>query len=319
METIRNYLEAMFANMPNTPEVIRAKDELWQMMEDNYEELIAQGKTENEAIGTVIAEFGNINDLDLNLGTEVLVQDNTEKRYIDSDTAKHYIEAMEKRGFRIGIAVMLCITCVIWPILFNGLGAIGMFAQIGIAVAIFINTAGLMRDYTFVEQSPCYLDYATSNEMTDEYRRLQYTLNIRKTIGVLLCAMCWVPAAVLDEIPVFSTGLLDDFSAIILFIMVGTGVLLLIHSAGIMRSYERLLNVNDGDTVSAHYKDNVPVKPKYINKAAETVMEVFWPLVTCGYLCWSFLTFNWGRSWIVFPIGAAVFMVLKACLISKDE
>ena len=36
METIRNYLESMFANLPGTPEVRRAKDELWQMMEDKY-------------------------------------------------------------------------------------------------------------------------------------------------------------------------------------------------------------------------------------------------------------------------------------------
>lgn len=319
METIRNYLEAMFANMPNTPEVIRAKDELWQMMEDNYEELIAQGKSENEAVGTVISEFGNINDLDLNLGTEVLNQDNIEKRYIDAETAKSYIDLKSKRGMRIGIAIMLCITCVIWPILFEGLGAIGMFVQIGVAVAIFINTAGMMRDYIFIEKTPCYLDYATTNEVADEFRRLQYTLNIRKTIGVLLCAMCWVPAAILDEIPVFSSGLLDNLSGIVLFIMVGTGVFILVQSSSIKESYERLLNINDENTVSGHYTEKTEDKPKYINKAAQTIMEVFWPLVTCGYLCWSFLTFNWGRSWIVFPIGAAVFMVLKACLTAKDE
>ena len=31
METIRNYLENMFLNLPNTPEVYKAKNELWQM------------------------------------------------------------------------------------------------------------------------------------------------------------------------------------------------------------------------------------------------------------------------------------------------
>ena len=34
METIKSYLETMFANMPDTPEVIRAKSELFGMMED---------------------------------------------------------------------------------------------------------------------------------------------------------------------------------------------------------------------------------------------------------------------------------------------
>ena len=34
MEAIRNYLETMFANLPNTMEVQKAKRELGQMMED---------------------------------------------------------------------------------------------------------------------------------------------------------------------------------------------------------------------------------------------------------------------------------------------
>ena len=33
METIRNYLESMFSQLPNTPEVLKAKYELGQMME----------------------------------------------------------------------------------------------------------------------------------------------------------------------------------------------------------------------------------------------------------------------------------------------
>ena len=58
METIKSYLEAMFANMPNTPEVKKAKDELLTMMEDKYNEMIADGVNENTAVGTVISEFG---------------------------------------------------------------------------------------------------------------------------------------------------------------------------------------------------------------------------------------------------------------------
>lgn len=32
METIKNYLENMFSHLPNTPEVQKAKYELYQMM-----------------------------------------------------------------------------------------------------------------------------------------------------------------------------------------------------------------------------------------------------------------------------------------------
>ena len=81
METIRNYLETMFANMPNTPEVKRAKDELLQMMEDKYNELIAEGVNENAAVGTVISEFGNLDELaeDLGLTKEVDEVNNRQK------------------------------------------------------------------------------------------------------------------------------------------------------------------------------------------------------------------------------------------------
>lgn len=73
MEAIRNYLETMFLNLPNTPEVYKAKNELWQMMEDKYTELKNEGKSENEAVGTVIAEFGNLDELAEDLGIKQFV------------------------------------------------------------------------------------------------------------------------------------------------------------------------------------------------------------------------------------------------------
>ena len=68
METIKNYLENMFSHLPNTPEVQKAKYELYQMMEDKYNELIPEGKSDNEAIGIVISEFGNLDELADSLG-----------------------------------------------------------------------------------------------------------------------------------------------------------------------------------------------------------------------------------------------------------
>ena len=63
METIKNYLETMFANLPDTEETRRAKSELFSMMEDKYNELKAQGMAENAIVGTIITEFGNIDEL----------------------------------------------------------------------------------------------------------------------------------------------------------------------------------------------------------------------------------------------------------------
>ena len=63
METIRIYLENMFSRLPKTPQIIRLENDMLRTMEDKYEELKSQGKSENEAIGIVISEFGNIDEL----------------------------------------------------------------------------------------------------------------------------------------------------------------------------------------------------------------------------------------------------------------
>lgn len=70
MDTILGYLESMFATLPDTPELLKARRELGQMMEDKYSELIAKGASENEAIGTVISEFGNLDEVAQALGIE---------------------------------------------------------------------------------------------------------------------------------------------------------------------------------------------------------------------------------------------------------
>ena len=68
MESIRNYLDNVFASVPNTEAVARVKAELLANMEDKYRELIEGGASENEAAGRVFTDFGNIDELFAELG-----------------------------------------------------------------------------------------------------------------------------------------------------------------------------------------------------------------------------------------------------------
>ena len=63
MDTIETFLDAMFAPYPATPRLTEARGELRAMMEDAYNDAIAQGKTHNEAVGQVITDFGNLEEL----------------------------------------------------------------------------------------------------------------------------------------------------------------------------------------------------------------------------------------------------------------
>ena len=63
MDVINAYLETMFLPYPQTPRLLEAKEDLRGMMEDAYNEAISAGRSNNEAVGKVIAEFGNIEEL----------------------------------------------------------------------------------------------------------------------------------------------------------------------------------------------------------------------------------------------------------------
>lgn len=63
MKTIQEYINHIFSTLPQTTEIERVKEEILSNMEEKYEELKKEGKSENEAIGIVISEFGNIDEL----------------------------------------------------------------------------------------------------------------------------------------------------------------------------------------------------------------------------------------------------------------
>ncbi|WP_448759880.1 permease prefix domain 1-containing protein [Actinomyces oricola] len=63
MDAIDTFLTAMFAPYPSTARLLEAKGELRAMMEDAYNDALAQGRSHNEAVGQVITDFGNLEEL----------------------------------------------------------------------------------------------------------------------------------------------------------------------------------------------------------------------------------------------------------------
>lgn len=323
METIKSYLEAMFANLPNTPEVHKAKSELLQMMEDKYSELIAEGKSENEAVGTVISEFGNLEELaeELNLTDEMVAaassEDALNRRFISLEEVKDYVNAQSRHANLRGLGVFLCITAVIWPMMnevFGGsenIGALLMFLSIFSAVAIFIYSATKMKPWSFIEKTPCQIDMNTANYIDTERKKYLGTYALYKTVGVILCAMCWLPAAFFEDVAYVK----DDFGGMILFIMIGTGVFMLIKAKSTNKTYETILSLNNANTISGSYgRDRTPV---YINETIASIMSVYWPTITCLYFIWSFLTFRWEITWIVWPVAAVIAKIINTTLTKR--
>lgn len=323
METIKNYLEGMFASLPNTPEVLKAKHELFQMMEDKYNELIEEGKNDNEAIGVVISEFGNLDELSESLGIKEVTDEYqlTECRIIGRDEATDYVNAKRKQSIGLGLGILLCIVSVIAPILSGAfsfhdvIGACLMFIIVAIGVIFIVLSNVSLKKWSYIFKEPSQLDYATANFIKEERDRFSTGHALRLTAGIIMCALCWIPCAIFEDVftaSIFSNG---DFAASLLFLMVGAGVFFIVQTNNEYAAYEKLLKLNGQVRISENAKDDGI--PNYANPTVDIIMHVYWPTVTCIYLTWSFLSFRWGITWIVWVIASVVFGALKT--VFRDE
>ncbi len=157
MEILIEYLNTMFMGLPETEEVKKAREELLQMMEDKYNELIGMGVPKNSAIGTIISEFGNVDELKESLGiknaeaenseAEITEKENEPVEIITEEEAAEYEKAKIKQAIRTSFGVALLILSPAVLIFFahflanKVLAVILMFLFIAVGVGLFIINA----------------------------------------------------------------------------------------------------------------------------------------------------------------------------------
>lgn len=349
METIRNYLETMFSGLADTPEVLRAKDELGQMMEDKYTELIREGKTENEAIGTVISEFGNLNELagDLGIGQamrqhaddgesvpgaedDILQNQHTDTKYevprreVTIEEAMAYLTDKGRAGVWIGLGVMLCILSPVPVILLNGVlhseagdaaGVILLLFLVAAAVGIFVYTGVGMEEWEFLKQEPCQLDGTAQDSVSEQKKLAKPADTILMTGGIVLLILSAMPALLISFIA-RENEMLDNLSGVLVLVFVAVGVGLIIFTGVREEGYRVLLRLGErsGNGNSADQSNQ-----KYHSRRIRVIMSVYWPTVTCIYLALSFLTFRWDITWLIWPIAAILSNLLRAFDKEKEQ
>lgn len=321
METLRNYLENLFMNLPNTPQVQKAKEELMQMMEDKYMELKAEGKTENEAIGIVISEFGNLEELAESLGIYNVVHNEpgNNASFLHMDEAKKFLSDRMNNAFRIALGVFLCITSVIGPITgdvfhtvaASAIGSCMLFIMVSIAVGLFIYSGMNINEWERIKKG-----YVMDCQTTEYVKRCkeEYKTNhiMFITLGVIFCVLSVTPVILLNGIFPYS-DIVGDLSSTLLFLFVGAGVFMLVFTGIRMDGYEMLLKISNGFVASDKISGVQQAQPYFGNNYGKKEdRSLFWTTVSCIYVSWSFLTFDWHITWIIWPVAAVINCIINA-------
>lgn len=336
METIKQYLDAMFAGLPNTASVLKARDELSQMMEDKYTELIGEGKSENEAVGTVISEFGNLSELaeELGLKEEVdqKIQEDIEvpKRAITSEEVERYLHVNADSTMKRSIGIGLCIMSIGFLITISSLsavtgfsnnatsaiGVLAMFAAIAAGVVLIVKSNTVLREFAYLRKEPCSISMDITKNLHAEKARANKNTSLLKTVGILLCVFCWTPSVLSD---LLNSGFIEDLAGASIFYLCGLGVLMLVYSAQTTLGYDSILKLNGKETISGNYVAKAEKKVEYENPVAAFVMSVFWPTVVCLYLIISFITLMWAWTWVIWPVAVILFNVFRIVFKKVEE
>lgn len=324
METIRIYLDNLFAGLPDDERLVRAKEDLLSTMEDKYNSLKAEGKSENEAIGVVISEFGNIDELleeleisrsNAEAANECVEDDGA--LHLTEEEAESYIHRRRSSGWLIGIGVFLCILAPALLISINAvlnsifdesisstIGVTALLITIALAVILFIVCASKDEKYEAYEDTLISLPEEYKAKLSARYdkRRARIGLGIGLGIFTILLGVC----VMIVGGTLFGGDLAEGLVTASMLTLIGIGVMIICKTAISEDSYKYLLNIDKKVKRNANSINTEKKEPR----AVALFSAILWPVVLIAYFIWSFGFSAWGISWILFPIAG----ILNGCV-----
>ena len=340
MDAIDTFLDAMFAPYPTTPRLKEAKAELHAMMEDAYGDAIASGMTHNEAVGKVITDFGNLEELAPILGIETELhpggaqapatapQSAPAAAYppVTLADAQALAEARRSTSRLLATGVSILVLAGAPLVIGTGLskeelGALNMSEDTASAIAMPLTLiivaigVGLLirRSRSFVD-----LQHLTEGRFTRDpqvsawARRLRSEHEGPRSRALTIAVSLWVCSAI--PVILLGSGLVPgnmDLSSIgvaCCLVLVALGMYIFLPTNWAASTHSTL-------TEEGHA---LPGTPGYTredgNRVIGVISSVYWPLIVAIYFVWGFVFDGWAISWILWPLSGVLFGVLASLI-----
>lgn len=178
-----------------------------------------------------------------------------------------------------------------------GIGLTVLMIMVAMAVYIFVMVGIRRSKYEFLEKEGFETAYGVTGKVKEMKKDYEGRYTYGMAIGVILC--------ILSAIPVILSSLLDDaqnmvlISVAILLTFVAAGTYLIVNVNDIQSGYNILLQEGEYNILR-----------KKRAKFFEKIAGVYWSSCCAIYLAYSFITMDWGRSWIIWPVAGVLYGVV---------
>ena len=239
----------------------------------------------------------------------------TSLRKLSLEEANTYLDTVKNSSGKIALGVALCTSCAV-PLLLmeaaskagrlsegvaGGIGTILLLVLVAVSLVFIIPAAMALSKWEWLEKESFETAYGVDGAVRAKAEKFEPRFVRGITWGVvtiLLGVILVVAAAFIAEDN--EALIMAATSGLLLFISIGINTI--IRAGMVKDSYNKVLQEDDYS------------KAKKENKVMNAVAPAYWLLVTAGYLTWSFVTGNWGTTWIVWPIAGIIFGAIAAVL-----
>lgn len=184
-DKLRAYIESLFEDAPKNKKTIELKEEMLQNLIEKYNDLLAEGKSEEAAYNIAAASIGDISDL--------IDQLNKDIKTDPSETEKQ----RKKSALLVSIAVMLFIVSTTPIFIFNysKLGLVLMFIIWATATGLLIYNGMTKPKYNKLDDT-----------LVEEFKEWKASSAQNNSVFRAISSALWLLAVVVYFILSFFTG-----------------------------------------------------------------------------------------------------------------
>lgn len=241
-----------------------------------------------------------------------IADDNVRK--VSLAQANEFLEQRKKAAKRIALATFMCIISPITLILFGAvsesaiinisevfattIGLLVLFVFVAFAVVLFVYTGMKNSPYEFLEKEIIETEYGVSGMVKEKQKQYHNTYIKSNILGTVICILSPVPlilGAFMDNSVILACMLS------LTMVLAGIGATFFISAGVRWESMQKLLQEGE---YSKNEKTGYNIK--------NAIDTVYWLLAVAVYLLWSFITNDWGLTWIVWPIAGVLYGAVSA-------
>ncbi len=248
------------------------------------------------------------------------VSDDSPVRRVSMEEANRFLEEKARCGGRIALGVMLCILSPILLIVLStaqemgrvamteyqavGMGLIVLMAFVGTAVALFVTSAMKLSVFEPLEKEPIDTEYGVDGMVRERQTQYRSVHTRMMTLGIVLCVTAVIPLfGILFFAAPQNEDLLSAYGVGCMLLCIAVGVLFIVRTSILWEGLQALLE--EGEYTRA---------AKQEEKRNGNIASVYWGAAVAFYLGWSFISGDWHRTWIVWPIAGIGYGILCAVL-----